>query len=66
MNESGWIPLLDLPCMVKNNQILYKFFKKSMSSKYVMVQNSAMSMKIKRNAHALTSSGSHQEVKEHQ
>ena len=50
MNESGWMPLLDLQCMVKNNQILYKFFKKSMSSKYVMVQNSAMPMKIKRNA----------------
>ena len=50
MNESGWMPLLDLQCMVKNNQILYKFFKKSMSSKYVMVQISAMPMKIKRNA----------------
>ena len=49
-NESGWMPLLDLQVMVKNNQILYKFFKKSMSSKYVMMQNSAMPMKIKRNA----------------
>ena len=44
------MPLLDLQVMVKNNQILYKFFMKSMSSKYVMMQNSAMPMKIKRNA----------------
>ena len=39
MNESGWMPLLDLQCMVKNNQNLYKFCKKS--SKYVMMQSSA-------------------------
>ena len=50
MNESGWMPLLDLQVMVKNNKILFKFFKKSMSSKYVMMQSSAMPMKIKRNA----------------
>ena len=31
-------------------QTLFKFFKKSMSSKYVMMQDSAMPMKIKRNA----------------
>ena len=50
MNESGWMPLLDLQVCVIENKIVYKFYKKSMSNKLVMMERSAMPTKIKRNA----------------
>ena len=50
MNESGWMPLLDLQVCVREKKVLYKFFKKSMSNPLVMMERSAMPTKIKRNA----------------
>ena len=38
-NISGWMPILDLQIRVKRGQIIYKFYKKSVSNKLTMIAN---------------------------
>ena len=49
-NISGWMPILDLQIRVKRGQIIYKFYKKSVSNKLTMMERSAMPTQIKRNS----------------
>ena len=48
-HTSGWMPLLDLEVRVAtdNNSIDFRFYSKPCSSKYVMLQNSAMPARTK-------------------
>ena len=49
-HPSGWMPLLATQVRVAaDNTIDYKFFEKEISSKYVMMRNSAMSARVKMN-----------------
>ena len=49
-NVSGWMPLLATEVRVAaDNTIDYRFYEKPISSKYVMMRNSAMSAKVKMN-----------------
>ena len=49
-NASGWMPLLATEVRVaENNTIDYKFYEKPISSRYVMMRNSAMSARVKMN-----------------
>ena len=43
------LPILDIQVKVENNKIIYKFYKKPVSSPLLMLERSAMPMKIKRN-----------------
>ena len=49
-NISGWMPILDLQMKVEADQIIYKFYKKSVSNKLTMMERSAMPTQIKRNS----------------
>ena len=49
-NESGWMPILDLQVQTVNNKIIHKFYKKPVSNPLLMLENSAMPMKVKRNS----------------
>ena len=49
-NESGWMPILDLQVKVSQNRIVHKFYKKPVSNPLLMLENSAMPMKVKRNS----------------
>ena len=49
-HENGWMPLLDIQVRVRNNQVEHKFYKKEVSNPLLMLANSAMPMKIKRNS----------------
>ena len=44
------MPILDLQIKVEDGEIIYKFYKKSVSNKLTMVERSAMPMQIKRNS----------------
>ena len=49
-NANGWMPLLATEVRVAaDNTIDYRFYEKPISSKYVMMQSSAMSAKVKMN-----------------
>ena len=49
-NANGWMPLLATEVRVAaDNTIDYKFYEKPISSRYVMMQSSAMSAKVKMN-----------------
>ena len=49
-NPSGWMPLLATEVRVAaDNTIDYRFYEKPISSRYVMMRNSAMSAKVKMN-----------------
>ena len=49
-HPSGYMPLLDIQAKVnERNQVEYKFYSKPMSSQFVILANSAMPTKIKRN-----------------
>ena len=49
-NTSGWMPLLAAEVRVAaDNTIDYRFYEKPISSRYVMMRNSAMSSKVKMN-----------------
>ena len=49
-NANGWMPLLATEVRVAaDNTIDYRFYEKPVSSKYVMMQSSAMSAKVKMN-----------------
>ena len=49
-NISGWMPLLAAEVRVAaDNTIDYRFYEKPISSRYVMMRNSAMSAKVKMN-----------------
>ena len=53
-NASGWMPLLATEVRVaENNTIDYKFYEKPISSRYVMMRNSAMSARVKMNTPGL-------------
>ena len=43
------LPILDIQVKVENNKIIYKFYKKPVSSPLLMLERSAMPMNIKRN-----------------
>ena len=49
-HESGWMPLLDVQVRVRDNQVEHKFYKKDVSNPLLMLANSAMPMKVKRNS----------------
>ena len=49
-HNSGWMPLLATEVKVaEDNTIDYRFYEKPISSKYVMMRNSAMSARVKMN-----------------
>ena len=49
-HQSGFMPLLDLQVRVnESNKVEYRFYSKPMSSPFVILANSAMPIKIKRN-----------------
>ena len=43
------MPILDIQVKVENNKIIYKFYKKPVSSPLLMLERSAMPTRIKRN-----------------
>ena len=50
-HPSGYMPMLDLQVKVdQNNKVEYLFYSKPMSSPFVILANSAMPIKIKRNS----------------
>ena len=48
LHPSGFMPILDLQIKTENNQIIYKFYKKDVSNNRVILNKSAMPMKVKR------------------
>ena len=44
------MPILDCQVRTKNNKCIYKFYKKSVANPLLMLESSAMPMKIKRNS----------------
>ena len=49
LHESGFMPLLDIQvCMKNRNKILYKFYKKPIATKKVILSNSALPKNVKR------------------
>ena len=44
------MPRLDLQVQTVNNKIIHKFYKKPVSNPFLMLENSAMPMKVKRNS----------------
>ena len=47
--ENGKLPILDLEVWVEGGRIRHSFYRKSIASKYVIMQRSAMSTQTKRN-----------------
>ena len=47
-NTSGWMPILDLPVRVVENQVEFMFFEKPITSDFVIMKNSAVSWEVKR------------------
>ena len=47
-HESGYLPVLDIQVKVNNNRIVHKFYKKKISSKRVILANSALPKNVKR------------------
>ena len=49
LHESGYMPLLDIQVRMNNrNKIIYKFYKKPIASKKVILSNSALPKNVKR------------------
>ena len=48
-DNEGFMPILDLQVKEVNNKCIYKFYKKSVSNPLLLLESSAMPMKIKRN-----------------
>ena len=48
-DEGGFMPILDLQVKVINNKCIHKFYKKKVSNPLLLLESSAMPMKIKRN-----------------
>ena len=48
LHPSGFMPLLDLQIKTKNNQIIYKFYKKKVSNNLVILNKSKIPAKVKR------------------
>ena len=49
MHENGYMPILDIQARAENNKVIYKFYKKPVSSHFVTLESSAMPTRIKRN-----------------
>ena len=49
-NPSNFMPILDLQCSVKENRIMFKFFKKPMANPILMPKSSAMPFQVKRSS----------------
>ena len=47
-HEDGMMPILDMKMSIKENMVVYKFFKKPQSNKFIMMARSALPDKIKR------------------
>ena len=47
-DTGGFMPILDLQVKVERNQCTYKFYKKKVSNPLLMLESSAMPMKVKR------------------
>ena len=47
-HENGMMPLLDLEVMIKNNKIVYQYYRKSMANFLVLMAKSAMPLKMRR------------------
>ena len=48
-HSDGKMPVLDLKIWIKNNQVMYTFYKKEVSSKYTILKRSALSNSTKQN-----------------
>ena len=46
-NSSGWMPILDLECRVADDIVEYKFYKKPVTTPYLILSRSALPTKIK-------------------
>ena len=46
-NDSGWMPILDLQVRVVNDIVEYKFYKKAVTTPYLILSRSALPTKIK-------------------
>ena len=47
-HPSGWMPILNIQVKVENNKIVYKWFRKEMSNYLLLLANSAMPERTKR------------------
>ena len=47
-HEDGMMPILDMKMSIKENMVVYKFFKKPQSNKFIRMARSALPDKIKR------------------
>ena len=47
-HPTNFMPILDLQCTVRENKILFKFFKKPMANPLLMTKSSAMPYQVKR------------------
>ena len=47
-NTSGFMPILDLQVKTVENQIIYKFYKKEVANKLLILKSSAMPFQVKR------------------
>ena len=47
-HSDGKMPVLDLKIWIKNNQVMYTFYKKEVSSKYTILKRSALSNSTKK------------------
>lgn len=45
--DTGFMPILDLQCQVRDNRIVHKFYEKSMNTKYCILAKSAGGRKTK-------------------
>ena len=48
MHPAGFMPILDIQVRTEDDKIIYKFYKKEVSNSRVILNNSAMPMKVKR------------------
>ena len=46
-NDSGWMPILDLQVRVVSDIVEYKFYKKAVTTPYLILSRSALPTKIK-------------------
>ena len=48
MHPAGFMPILDIQVRTEDDKIIHKFYKKEVSNSRVILNNSAMPMKVKR------------------
>lgn len=48
LHSSGWMPILNIQVKVEDNKVVYKWFKKEMSNYLLLLANSAMPFRTKR------------------